>query len=239
MCRVEAIRADLAALSGRPVAGAHGLTLAAPGAGTGLAKQPAGAAGALAASAHRHPHGAVGANLAGHVEVALSGIGHAAVGDANRVAVGAVARTLVGNNQNAPGPIEVSSAGSGSGSHRHWGGNGTKRNKDATRGLSTHHQTLGRLLAVGCHSRFVGTGEPAATYVYASRCRKFPQDDLLFAQARACASYVYRAGRRIQDSGKVSSTSAAIRATVTGTPAISPKKPAIVGASALGASVPV
>src|SRR5262245_32605621 len=147
MCRVEAIRADLAALFGRPVAGAHGLTLAAPGAGTGLAEQPAGAAGALAATAHRHPHGAVGANLAGHVEVALPGIGHAAVGDANRVAVGAVARTLVGNNQNAPGPIEVSSAGSGSGSRRNWGGNGKKGNKDATRGLSTHHQNLGRLLS--------------------------------------------------------------------------------------------
>src|SRR5215475_15741710 len=146
MCRVEAIRADLAALFGRPVAGAHGLTLAAPGAGTGLAKQPAGAAGALAASAHRHPHGAVGANLAGHVEVALSGIGHAAVGDANRVAVGAVARTLVGDDQNAPGPIEVSLAGN-SGSGREGGGNGKKGNKDATRGLSGHRQNLGRLLS--------------------------------------------------------------------------------------------
>src|SRR5262245_11052194 len=120
---------------------------------------------------------------------------------------------------------------------------------------------------VGCHSRSVGTGNPSPN-IYARRRRKFPRmvlsldhdlfpttgtppgssprqafsgscSNATFDQARACASYVCSAGRRVQASGSVSNTSAAIMATVMGAPVMSPPNPAIVGASAPGASVPV
>src|SRR5215212_1178039 len=96
----------LAALLRGPAAGTHAVAYATPRAFTPTIAEAAGPAGALAAAAHRHAHGAVARHTAEHVEVGLARIGHLPVGNAHRIAIGTIARTVVGDDEHAPRAVE-------------------------------------------------------------------------------------------------------------------------------------
>src|SRR5262245_15396677 len=68
--------------------------------------------------------------MAGDVEVRLARVGDPAVADADRVAVGAIARTAVGDDQHTPGPVEggLGTRGRGRSSN---GGNGRNSSSHA------------------------------------------------------------------------------------------------------------
>ncbi len=79
----------------------------APGAAAVGAGHAAGAGGALVAARNRDGHGALVADLAGDREGGRTRVTHGAVFDFHRIAIGAIAGALLGDDQNAPVAIEV------------------------------------------------------------------------------------------------------------------------------------
>src|SRR5262249_55276519 len=97
-----------AAALGLPGAGA---LAALPGAGAVGAVQPARAGGALVAVADGHGQGAVVADAAGDSDGAVAGVDDGAAGNADRIAVGAVAGATLGHDHHAPEAVMARSRG--------------------------------------------------------------------------------------------------------------------------------
>src|SRR5581483_6616462 len=74
-------------------------------------REAARAARALAAARDRDGHGAILADLAGDIEGRSAGIANGAVGDADRIAIGAIAGAALGDDENAPVAVERRLAG--------------------------------------------------------------------------------------------------------------------------------
>ena len=83
---------------------------------------------------NRDRHGAVRADLTDHVEGGLARIADRAVGDAHRIAVGAVAGALLGDDQDAPVAVEVRLAGRDRG--REGRGGGSRQDREGGEGAS-------------------------------------------------------------------------------------------------------
>src|SRR5579871_2372651 len=102
------LAAGSAAALGFPGAGA---AAAGPRAGARVAGESAGAVGALVAVADQDLDGAIAADLAGDRDGARAIIEESALGDAHRIAVGAVAGSLFGDDHDAPEAVVVRGGG--------------------------------------------------------------------------------------------------------------------------------
>src|SRR5215211_4441124 len=84
-----------------------GALAAGPGAGAIVPRELAGAAGAPIALAHRNGNVAVRRDASRDVKGRLAGVSDGAAADAHRIAVRSVAGPLLGNDDDAPVPVEI------------------------------------------------------------------------------------------------------------------------------------
>ena len=95
-----------AAAFGFPVTGAcRGRGVSLPQAAAGIARQLAGAVGALAAGGDADTDAAARVDMAGNLERGVV-VGHPAVADVERITIGAIAGAGVGDDQHAPAAVE-------------------------------------------------------------------------------------------------------------------------------------
>ena len=132
-----------------------------------VSRHAAGAGGALAAARDRDGHGALVADLAGNREGGAARIADRAVLDLDRIAVGAVAGALFGDDQDAPVAVEARLGGATSGREtpgrarsagsraprRRWRGGSSGRSSQAPDGFEFRCQ---RGLTHACFGRMLG-----------------------------------------------------------------------------------